>query len=167
MEGTMNHPAGELIHALSHSPLGAGLDAAELTTLAEVVSLVACKRGDALAREGTTDHHLIAVIEGTLQIIKGFDGDKGEILSLVKPGHLTHELGFLDGSPRYASLVATEDSRVLVLERAGLESLVDRAPRVLYHVMCAIVRSAHQAQTRLAVQASELTNYIVKQHGRY
>jgi hypothetical protein len=56
---------------------------------------------------------------------------------------------------------------VLLLERVGLETLVDRAPRLLYRVMCAIVHSAHQAQTRLAVQASELTNYIVKQHGRY
>jgi hypothetical protein len=29
------------------------------------------------------------------------------------------------------------------------------------------VRAVHHVQTRLSVQASELTNYIVKQHGRY
>jgi hypothetical protein len=29
------------------------------------------------------------------------------------------------------------------------------------------VRTVHAAQTRLAMQAAELTNYIVKQHGRY
>ena len=163
----MNQPSSELIGALRDSPLGAGLDAAELAILAGVVGLTAIRRGDALAREGTTDHQLLAVVDGTLQVVKGLDGDAGEILSIVKPGHLTHELGFLDGSPRYASLVAAEDSRVLVLARAGLESLIERAPRVLYRVMCAIVHSAHQAQTRLAVQTSELTNYIVKQHGRY
>jgi uncharacterized membrane protein affecting hemolysin expression len=33
--------------------------------------------------------------------------------------------------------------------------------------MRAIVRSAHGNQSRQAQQASELTNYIVKQHGRY
>ena len=57
--------------------------------------------------------------------------------------------------------------RVLVLEREKLESLIDSHPRILYRVMCAIVRTVHRVQTRLSMQASELTNYIVKQHGRY
>ena len=164
----MNHATDELITALRDSALGAGLDAGELAALAGVVSLAAFKQGDVLEREGTTDHHLVALVAGTLHVVKGpLAGGECEILSVLKPGHLAHELGFLDGSERYASLVAAEDSRVLLLERAGLESLIDRAPRTLYRVMCAIVRSAHQAQTRLAVQRSELTNYIVKQHGRY
>ena len=51
--------------------------------------------------------------------------------------------------------------------KEGLESLIVSHPRILYAVMCAIVRTVHQLQTRLAIQASELTNYIVKQHGRY
>jgi hypothetical protein len=54
-----------------------------------------------------------------------------------------------------------------VLEREKLESLIETNPMVLYKVMCAIVRTVHRIQTRLSVQASELTNYIVKQHGRY
>ena len=58
-------------------------------------------------------------------------------------------------------------ARVLVLEREKLESLITTHPMVLYRVMCAIVRTVHRIQTRLSVQASELTNYIVKQHGRY
>ncbi|HYJ98474.1 MAG TPA: cyclic nucleotide-binding domain-containing protein [Burkholderiaceae bacterium] len=157
----------ELSAALQASPLGAGLSAAQLTTLAEVVRLATFKAGDVLAREGRTDDHLVAVVEGTLNVVKGIDGEQPEILATLKSGRLAHELGFLDGSERYASLVATEATRVLLLERAGLEGLIERAPQVLYHVMCAIVRSAHLAQTRMAMQASELTNYIVKQHGRY
>ena len=58
-------------------------------------------------------------------------------------------------------------ARVLVLERSALESLIDSEPRLLYAVMRAIVRAAHALQTRLSMQASELTNYVVKQHGRY
>jgi CRP-like cAMP-binding protein len=164
----MKHATDNLLTALRHSPLGAGLDPDELAVLAGIVSLEDFKRGDVLEREGTTDHHLVAVVEGTLHVVKGpAAGAEREILAVLRPGHLSHELGFLDGSERYASLEAAEDSRVLLLERGGLESLIDRAPRVLYRVMCAIVQSAHQAQTRLAVQRSELSNYIVKQHGRY
>lgn len=55
---------------------------------------------------------------------------------------------------------------VAAREREQLESLIDTHPRILYAVMCAIVRTVHRVQTRLSVQAGELTNYIVKQHGR-
>jgi len=44
---------------------------------------------------------------------------------------------------------------------------MDREPRTLYAVMRAIVRATHALQTRLSMQAMELTNYVVKQHGRY
>ena len=85
----------------------------------------------------------------------------------LNAGDFAHELGFLDGAERYASLLAATAGQVLVLEREKLESLIDNHPRILYAVMCAIVRTVHRVQTRLAMQASELTNYIVKQHGRY
>ena len=53
------------------------------------------------------------------------------------------------------------------LERDRLESLLDAHGVVVYHVMRAIVRSVHEIQRRLSLQAVELTNYIYKQHGRY
>jgi len=56
---------------------------------------------------------------------------------------------------------------VLSLERDSLESLLDAHGAVVYHVMRAIVRSVHEIQRRLSLQAVELTNYIYKQHGRY
>ena len=49
----------------------------------------------------------------------------------------------------------------------ALESLIDAQPRIVYEVMCAIVRAAHRVQARLSVQAVELMNYVFKQHGRY
>src|SRR5678809_768934 len=77
------------------------------------------------------------------------------------------ELVFLDGTPRYATRGATGPAHVLFLERGRLETLIEREPRTLYAVMRAIVRATHALQTRLSMQAMELTNYVVKQHGRY
>jgi hypothetical protein len=37
----------------------------------------------------------------------------------------------------------------------------------MYRVMCAIVRTVHRLQARQSMHASELSNYISKQHGRY
>jgi CRP-like cAMP-binding protein len=88
-------------------------------------------------------------------------------LFTLNPGDLIGELSFIDATPHYASLVAKGPVRVFGLEREKLESLVDSHPQVVYRVMRAIVRTAHQIQRRLSMQSAELTNYIYKQHGRY
>ncbi|MBA4176308.1 MAG: cyclic nucleotide-binding domain-containing protein [Leptothrix sp. (in: Bacteria)] len=147
--------------------LAEGLNDEQTAALAGVLTLQPCEAGEVLAREGTVDNHLYAIVDGTLAIVKQPGQPGEETLITLKAGDLVHELGFLDGKPRYASLRAASEAHVLVLEREGLESLIDSHPRVLYAVMRTILRTGHTMQTRLAVQAAELTNYIVKQHGRY
>jgi CRP-like cAMP-binding protein len=56
---------------------------------------------------------------------------------------------------------------VLGLSRADLEKLLDTKPKVVYHVMRAIVRVVHDIQRRMSMQTAELTNYLYKTHGRY
>jgi CRP-like cAMP-binding protein len=135
--------------------------------LAGLVSLESFQPKQVLASEGTSDNRLYVVVEGSLGVVKHRGTPDETLLATLKPGDFAHELGFLDGAQRYASLVALNEVRVLVLERERLESLIDTQPRILYRVMCAIVRTVHRIQTRLSVQATELTNYITKQHGRY
>jgi CRP/FNR family cyclic AMP-dependent transcriptional regulator len=156
-----------LLQAVSASRLAEDLTPPQIPTLAAVLRLQSFAAGEVLARAGTRDNHLYAVVDGSLAVVKQLGAADQEVLAVLKPGDFAHELGFLDGSERYASLVAETDARALVLELDALERLVDANPRVLYAVMRAIVRSAHRTQTRMAMQASELTNYIVKQHGRY
>jgi CRP/FNR family cyclic AMP-dependent transcriptional regulator len=149
------------------SRLAAGLGSAQVAVLAGLLVQESYATGQSLAREGSSDNRLYAVIQGSLSVVKNHGGTEEAVLATLGEGEFAHELGFLDGAVRYASLVAATPLRVLVLEREKLESLIDTHPRILYAVMCAIVRTVHRVQTRLSVQATELTNYIVKQHGRY
>jgi CRP/FNR family transcriptional regulator, cyclic AMP receptor protein len=163
----MTPPDTALIEALRASRLAQGLQPEQVAVLATVVRLASYRANELLAAEGHTDNHLYALVEGSLSVIRHMGTPDETLVATLRTGDFAHELGFLDGVERYASLVAASDVRVLVLEREGLESLVVSHPRILYAVMCAIVRTVHQVQTRLAMQATELTNYIVKQHGRY
>jgi CRP-like cAMP-binding protein len=88
-------------------------------------------------------------------------------LNAIRPGNMVGELSFLDGASRYASLVALSDTRVLGLSRSDLEALLEANPKVVYHVMRAIVRVVHDIQRRMSMQTAELTNYLYKTHGRY
>ena len=160
-------PVLPILEALRASPLAAGLNDEQIHTLAGVVNLRSWQRGDVLAQEGSVDDRMLVIVDGSIAVVRHRGTVDESLLVTLRPGDFAHELGFLDGTPRNASLVAAEPTRVLVLTRRALESLIESQPRVLYGVMCAIVRAAHRVQARLSVQAVELMNYVVKQHGRY
>jgi len=163
----MNNALPALLDALRASPLSSGLDPAQVQVLGGLLRLHPVQVGAVLGEEGLPDNRLFVVVQGALAIVKHRGTPDETVLATLKPGDFAHELGFLDGAPRHASLVGASDGQVLILEREQLESLIDTHPRILYAVMCTIVRTVHRVQTRLSLQASELTNYIVKQHGRY
>jgi CRP/FNR family cyclic AMP-dependent transcriptional regulator len=65
----------------------------------------------------------------------------------------------------YASL---QDSCLNSLSTSSLhKSLLERDPVIVYRVMRAILRVVHVILNRLAMQTSELTNYVFKVHGKY
>jgi len=156
-----------LFEALSTSKLAVELSDDERRTLARAMILRDLKHGDVLIREGSADDHLYVVASGVLGVVKGVGTDAEVTLNAIRPGDVVGELSFLDGSTRYASLVALSDTRVLGLSRSALEGMLDSHPKVVYHVMRAIVRVVHEIQRRLSMQTAELTNYLYKTHGRY
>ena len=163
----MNAPEISLHEAVRTSPLAAGLSQQQIEVLAGLVGRETFAAGEVIAREGTVDDRLVVVADGTLDVVRHRGTPDEAVLATLRTGDLAHELGFLDGTPCYASLLAATAAQVLLLERTRLESLIDSEPRLLYAVMRAILRTTHALQTRLSTQASELTNYVVKQHGRY
>jgi CRP-like cAMP-binding protein len=153
--------------ALRASSLAAELDEAQCRTLAALLTMRDLADGEVLVREGSSDSHLYLLVAGSVAVARAAGTPEEVVLFTLKAGDAVGELSFLDDNLHYASVVARGAVRVLVLARQQLESLLDRDPHVVYRVMRAIVRHVHQVQHRLAAQATELTNYITKQHGRY
>lgn len=156
-----------ILEGLSTSRLAVELNDEERRILAGAMTLRELKQGEVLVQEGSADDHLYVVVSGVLGVVKGAGLDAEVTLNTIRPGNMVGELSFLDGASRYASLVALSDTRVLGLSRADLESLLETRPKVVYHVMRAIVRVVHEIQRRLSMQTAELTNYLYKTHGRY
>jgi CRP-like cAMP-binding protein len=163
----MNTPASTHLEAVRTSRLAAELDAGQAAVLAGLMTLETCAPGLVLSREGSVDQRLYVVVSGTLSVVKNLGSADETLLVTLQADDFAHELGFLDGTEQYASLVAAAESQVLVFERSKLESLIDTHPLILYRVMCAIVRTVHRIQARQSMQAAELTNYVFKTHGRY
>jgi CRP/FNR family transcriptional regulator, cyclic AMP receptor protein len=155
------------IDALKGTKLAAELDPAQIAVLADLIEVRDLKQGDVLVREGTSDNHLFVVLAGVIGAVKNAGTPDAVTFNTFAAGDLVSELSSLDGSQRYASVIALGDVRVIELERERLESLLDSHPQIVYRVMRAIIRFVHQVQRRLSMQQAELSNYIYKQHGRY
>jgi len=153
---------------LRNSPLAAELTADQCAVLAELLTLRDLADGEVLVEEGASDDHVHVVVSGALAVAKRMEqGATWVNLNVLSQGDLAGELAFMDGRPHYAALRASGPTRILSLRREKLESLLNREPLIVYRVMRAILRVVHGILHRMALQASELTNYIYKQHGRY
>jgi CRP/FNR family cyclic AMP-dependent transcriptional regulator len=156
-----------ILEGLSKSKLAVELNDDECRELSRAMTTRDLKQGEILVQEGSEDDHLYVVTSGALGVVKASGTDNEMTLNVIRPGDVVGELSFLDGATRYASLIALGDTRVLGLSRDALESLLETRPKVVYHVMRAIVRVVHDIQRRLSMQTTELTNYLYKTHGRY
>jgi CRP-like cAMP-binding protein len=156
-----------MFDALRPSKLAVELTDEQCQRLAAAMELRDLKEGEVLVKEGDDDHHFYLVVSGKIGVVKGVGTPDKVTLNTLASGEFAGELSWLDGSRRYASLVALTETRVLGLEREKLEALLDVAPLVVYRVMRAIVRAVHEIQRQLYMQQTELTNYIYKQHGKY
>jgi CRP/FNR family transcriptional regulator, cyclic AMP receptor protein len=149
------------------SKLGAELTEEQCAVLSELVSISEYPDGEVVVPEGARDDRLRIVLSGALAVARK-SSDAGWVrLNVLTAGDLAGELAFLDSLPRYASLVALGPTRLASLKRADLETLLDRHPLIVYHVMRAIARFAHEVLHRSGTQMAELTAYLYKTSAKY
>jgi CRP-like cAMP-binding protein len=153
------------IDALRASALARELTPAEVTALARLVTIRDLQDGEVLLPEGATDSHLHVVVRGRIDVVRNSDHGRN-ILYTLEPGDLVGELSFMDDEPRYAALVASGRTEVLVLERGDFETLIEQSPHIVYKVMRAIMRVAHNVQRRLGMQMRDLENYLYRTGGK-
>ncbi len=154
----------EILH---DSPLGHELSEDECRTLLEVMHVRKLEDGEVFIEEGTKDNALHLLASGQLMVTKAVAGGDSADLHTMKVGELAGAMGFVDGIARSVTLHAVGDAVVYSLERDAFETLVEQHPRLVYHIMRAVTRSAHTALLGVNHQVEELTNYIIRQHGRY
>ena len=152
---------------LKKSQLGIELTEQQCTILSELMDISEHADGDIVVAEGATDDHLRIVLSGALAVARKSTDAEWVRLNVLTAGDLAGELAFLDSLPRYAALVALGPTRLFSLKRAKLESLLNQHPEIVYRVMRAIARFAHQVLHRSGTQITELNAYLFKTGPKY
>lgn len=105
---------------LEQHPHLSGLRPREMELLKEIVEIKHCPAGEIIFLEGDLSDEIYFLISGRVKIEK-YDHAKGlQFLGELSSGHVLGEMAFLDPSPRSATAVTLEDTRVAKLSKDKL-----------------------------------------------
>ena len=143
---------------------------AELAALAQAITVREYKAGTYLIQPGNSveKDSLLILASGEAEVTASMNGETAT-MKLTEPGDLAGIITFVGGNLAQisATVQVKQDSKVLLLERARFESLLNSQPAVVYYVMRGIVRYVHGLVRRMNAQSQEMSNYLYHMHGRY
>jgi CRP/FNR family cyclic AMP-dependent transcriptional regulator len=105
---------------LTAIPIFSELSAEEANRLATFATETSAAEGQMLMKEGDYSVELIAIEEGTADVLQG-----GKRIASVKAGDLIGEMGLLERKPRNADVIASSPMRLLKLTHWEIRRMSD------------------------------------------
>src|SRR6202020_579238 len=105
---------------LTAIPIFSELSAEEAKRLATFATETSAAEGHMLMKEGDYSVELIAIEEGTADVLQG-----GRKIASVKAGDLIGEMGLLERKPRNADVIASSPMRLLKLTHSEIRRMSD------------------------------------------
>ena len=107
----------------------------DLETIARLAQGWSFRPGETIIREGDRDGRLFVIVSGEVEVIKGM-GRKSE-RHVRNLGALNYfgEMALIDDLVRSASIVATEQTEVLILDQWNLRKEIERYPAMAFELL--------------------------------
>lgn len=134
------------------------LDEKDLAALAADLDVVRFSAGQVLFNYGDPGDSLYVIRSGEVEVFFKDDTGKRIVLETAKAGEVFGELSLLDGGPRTASVVATQDLEALRVDRANLDHFLQRYPAATLDLLTAMGRRLRATADKLRHTASRNVN---------
>src|SRR6185503_19797395 len=129
-------PAGDAqLRHLQRVPLFTGFNENELRRVAEHSRILDAPAGTVITQIGDAGDSFFIIIDGTAGVRTPVGAG-----SQLQPGDCFGEMSLVDGEPRSATIVATTDLRVLVVDRANFWRLLDETPELMRRILTLLSR---------------------------
>ncbi|MEQ8717809.1 MAG: cyclic nucleotide-binding domain-containing protein [Acidimicrobiales bacterium] len=114
----------------------------ELKALRRLMTPVQVSEGRELTRQDEPGREFMVILEGTAVVRRN-----GRKVADLGPGDFLGELAVLSGAPRTATVVATSEMSLEVLNRRELMTMLDENPRVARKILVGAVKRLHDLET--------------------
>jgi CRP/FNR family cyclic AMP-dependent transcriptional regulator len=142
------------IHGLiAFSPLFENFSLAEMRLLSHFMQVYRSGPGVEIIREGDAGDFMILLIEGGIEVFKQDRRNAPRLIALISPGQTLGEMSMIDGEPRFASCVSSENCLLAVLSRGELARIILEHPvlgaKILMELVLMLSQRLRQTSTKL------------------
>ena len=123
---------------LSQIPIFASLGDEDRSSLAERIERQSFPKGRILFRRGEPGNALYIIIRGQVRIFSSTRQGNEITLAFLGAGEFFGEMALLDGQPRSANAVVTEDTELHFLDRDNFFSFLMHKESALRAILCAL-----------------------------
>ena len=121
----MRHKTKRRADLIADIGLFAGCSQKELARIGSLLTEVPIKAGRVLCKEGDPGTEAFIIADGECDVVL-----KGKKLATLGPGQVVGEMSLIDQAPRSATVSATGDMTVYVLESREFWSMVSESPLI-------------------------------------
>lgn len=140
----------------THTPLFRALDDGDLRKIDPYIGTIEMEAGDVLFTEGEHSDFAAFVTDGQLEVVKKDFNSQDKVVSQFSKGHAIGEMALLDGLPRSATVRAKTAATVTVLDRQGLDAIIEAEPHVAVKILRHLARTVSYNLRRTSNQLSDL-----------
>ena len=134
---------------LKKVPIFTGLDRKHITQLSKIMVPRTFKTGDVIITEGDQAAGFFVITSGKVEVARGGEGEKRQVLNTLGPGDFFGEMALFEGFPRSATVRALEDTELLAMTRWDFRAELISHAEIALAVLETVVRRLREADTRL------------------
>jgi CRP-like cAMP-binding protein len=130
---------------LRHVPLFEQLGDLELDRISQASREKAYPKNSVILFEDDPGDALYVVLAGQVKVVLVGEDGREVILSILGEGDFFGEMALIDDQPRSAHVIATQDSKLLVLHREDFHRCLEASPRIALGLLRAMSRRLRRA----------------------
>jgi hypothetical protein len=137
--------------ALRGVPFFTHLSLEQLEALGRFMEETAYLAGEVVVREDEEGEELFVILEGEAKAIKNYGSDEQIELTTHSPTGICYfgEIAILDRARRSATVVVTQDARLLTLDGERFTELILQAPEISFEVFRVLIKRLRVAEGRV------------------
>ena len=134
--------------ALRKVPLFSHLTLDQLETISQLMHPAEYLAGEVMMRQGDPGEELYVLLEGEAKAYQNYGTDSETYLSTMRPVSYIGEMAILDQAARSATVVVTEDARLLTLGAQPFRELILQTPEISFEVFRVLTERIRRAERR-------------------
>jgi uncharacterized membrane protein len=147
---------------LRQVPFFALLDDEEIAVLAAQVELTKFVPRQRIYRIGDPGGRAYVLVSGAVRVMTVDDDQQDVVVDEPASGEFFGFASMLDNSPHQTNAVAVDDTVCVEVDRADIETLIQRRPHAAMDMLTVLGRQIHAAQQLVRVRAARNPNEIIE-----